>query len=129
MRRVERTLTPKRPTPWLVASDALAILIFVTIGLISHHKGIGVNGYARDALPLLGGWFVAAVVFRLYVTYQPRRVLATWVVGITGGVVVRALILGRSFNGDEAAFLGVALVMTLLFVFLLRFALSLTPPR
>jgi hypothetical protein len=37
-------------------------------------------------------------------------------VGITAGVLVRALILGRDLNGDQAAFLATSLVFTLLFV-------------
>ena len=122
-------MTPKRPVTWLVSSDALAILIFVTIGLIHHHDGLSANGYARDALPLLGGWFAAALAFRLYQTHQPKRLAATWVVGVTAGVLIRALVLGKTLNGDEAEFLCVALVMILLFVGLLRALLALTPPR
>jgi Protein of unknown function (DUF3054) len=97
-------------------SDAAALFAFAVVGLLSHHGGVSGNGVARDALPLLGGWFAAAVLFRLYRHPAPRRLAATWLAGVTGGVVARALILGRSANGHEAAFLGVALAFTLLFV-------------
>jgi Protein of unknown function (DUF3054) len=93
----------------LAAADAAAILAFVTIGLVSHHKGLGAAGYARDALPLLGGWFGAALPFRLYSARSTGRLAATWLAGVTAGVLVRALALGRSLDGKEAAFYAVAL--------------------
>jgi tellurite resistance protein TehA-like permease len=40
----------------------------------------------------------------------------TWLVGVTAGVAVRALVLGRAVNGHEAAFLVTSLVFTLLLV-------------
>jgi hypothetical protein len=43
---------------------------------------------------------------------------------VTAGVAIRALVLGRSFDGHEAAFLGVALAFTLLFVLVLRVAVA-----
>jgi hypothetical protein len=55
-------------------------------------------------------------------------VLATWALGVPVGVLIRALVLGRSLNGKEATFLGVALVSILLFVLVLRSLLALTPP-
>ena len=114
------TLAPNRSAAVLAPTDAVAIVVFATIGLISHHKGISLRGYARDALPILVGWFGAAILFRTYITHRQTRVLATWLVGVTAGVVARALILGHSLNGKEAEFLGVALVFVLLFVYLLR---------
>jgi hypothetical protein len=114
----------------LAITDAVAILVFATVGLISHHKGLSPRGYARDALPILAGWFGAAIVFRTYRTHRQSRVLATWLVGVTAGVLARALILGHSLNGKEATFLAVALVFVLLFVYLLRSAAGvLTSPR
>ena len=103
-----------------VACDTTAILVFAVVGLLSHKGGVSATGLARDALPLLGGWLVAATLFRLYVRPAPRRLLATWLVGVAGGVVVRALVLGHHAVGKEAAFLGVALAFTLLFVFAAR---------
>jgi len=94
----------------LAAADAGAILVFVTIGLLSHPGGVSATGYARDALPFLGGWFAAAATFRLYARPGIWRLAATWAAGVVTAVLVRALILGRSLNGKEAAFLAVALV-------------------
>ena len=91
-------------------ADAVAILVFVTIGLLSHHGDVTLRGYARDALPFLGCWFASALLFRLYSRPGWWRLLATWAVGIPVAVLVRALVLGRHLGGNEAAFLLVSLV-------------------
>jgi hypothetical protein len=57
------------------------------------------------------------------------RLLATWAVGITAGVLVRALILGRALDGKEAKFLLVSLVFTLVFIAALRTATDLVARR
>jgi hypothetical protein len=109
----------------LAACDAAAIVVFVTIGLISHRRGLSASGYARDTLPLAAGWFGAAALFHPYASRGVRRVLATWAVGIPAGVLVRALVLGRTLNGSEAAFLAVCLATIGLLVLTLRSALRL----
>ncbi len=118
------TLAPNRSASVLATADAAAIVVFATVGLLSHHHGLSVRGYARDVLPIAGGWFGAALLFRTYRTHRQTRVLATWLVGVTAGVLVRALVLGHSLNGKEATFLGVALAFVLLFVYLLRSAVG-----
>jgi hypothetical protein len=95
-------------------------VLFAIVGLLSHHASA--SAFARDALPLLGGWFAAALVTRLYRRQSIQRLLLTWAAGITAGVLVRALILGRHLDGHQAAFLATSLVFTLLFVLALRAA-------
>ena len=85
------------------------------IGNLSHHGDVSVRGLARDVLPLLGGWLAAGFLFGLYRRPELWRFFATWFVGVTAGVVVRAAILGHTQVGKEASFLTVALVFTLLF--------------
>jgi Protein of unknown function (DUF3054) len=114
-------------TRWLPAAiDGAAILLFAAIGLASHHHGLTPRGLARDALPLLAGWFGAALVFRPYTVGRRRRLLVTWTVGIPAGVLLRALLLGRTLDGKEAAFLGVALATIGLFVIVLRTLAAIT---
>jgi hypothetical protein len=98
-----------------VASDVLALLVFVTVGLLNHRGGLSATGYARDALPIVGCWLVAAGGFDLY--RRPRRaaLLGTWAVGVTAGVAIRTLTLWHA-ERDDAVFLAVALAFTLLFV-------------
>jgi hypothetical protein len=102
------------------ASDAAAIAVFAVVGLLSHHASP--TAFARDALPLLGCWFAAALATRLYERPSATRLLVTWAAGITAGVLVRALILGRALDGHQAAFLATSLVFTMLFVVALRAA-------
>jgi hypothetical protein len=113
----------------LAVSDAVAIVAFVTVGLVSHRHGVSATGYARDALPILGAWFGVALVVGTYRGGGRRLLLATWALGVPLGVLIRALVLGRSLNGDERAFLGVAVVFSLVFVLALRTMLGLVCTR
>lgn len=82
------------------------------------------RGYAHDALPLLAGWFATALLLRAYRRRSWRTLLATWAVGIPVGVALRALVLGRAWNGKQLAFLATTLVFTLVFGLVLRLAAS-----
>jgi hypothetical protein len=104
-----------------VCADVVALLAFVTIGLVSHHGGISAADYARDAIPLVGCWLLAGGAFDLYKRPRPRALLETWLVGITAGVLVRALVRWH-IDGGDAVFLAVALCFTLLFVVVVRIA-------
>ena len=120
---------PRLPSRLALASDAAAILVFVTIGLLSHGRGLGPAGYARDALPFLGCWFAAALACGLYTRPGAWRLPLTWAVGVPAAVLVRALVLDRRFGGSEAAFLAVSLVMIAILVSGLRAALTLRSAR
>jgi hypothetical protein len=87
----------------LALAGAVAILLFATIGQLSHDHHVSVGGYAADALPLLGAWIVLA---RL-----TRRFVPTWLAGVTAGVAIRMIALSH-YHGNELAFLAVALVFT-----------------
>jgi hypothetical protein len=115
-------------TRLLPAADALGIVAFATVGLLSHDHALSATGYARDALPVLGGWFAAALVFGAYRRPSRRTLLTTWIVGVPLGILTRALVLGRAFDGDQGIFLGIALAFTLLFVLALRTALRFALP-
>jgi hypothetical protein len=106
-------------------SDAAAILVFVTIGLLSHRGDLSLRGYARDALPFLGCWFAAAFAFGLYARGGPGRLAATWAVGVPAAVLVRALVLGRPLGGKELAFLLVSLLTIGVLVVVFRALLTL----
>lgn len=118
------------PRPLLaVACDAAAIVVFTVIGLLSHHGAVSARGLARDALPLLGGWFGVALLVRLYARPTVPRLVTTWFLGLTAGVTIRAVILGHTRVGKEAAFLAVALAFTLLFVLAARLSATLLSER
>ena len=119
------TVIPDRPPRALALADATALVLFSVVGLLSHDGAVSAAGLARDALPLLAGWFAAALLFRTYRARSVRTLLLAWVVGVPLGVALRAIALGRAFEGRQVAFLAVALTFTLLFVLALRAALNL----
>lgn len=108
------------PQRTVVAADALAIALFAVIGVLSHDHGLSFVRFLRDAGPIGGGWLVAAALFGAYRRPGWRTLLPTWLAGVTGGVLVRAGILGRAADGRQAAFLVTTLVITLLLVLGLR---------
>ena len=108
----------------LATTDALAILAFVTVGLVSHRHGVSATGYAHDALPILGAWFGASLIFKTYSLGGTRRLLETWAIAIPLGVLIRGVVLGRSLGADQFEFLAVALVFSLVFVLALRAAVT-----
>jgi Protein of unknown function (DUF3054) len=84
----------------LAVAGTIAILLFATIGQLSHDQHVSLAGYAADALPLLGAWLVLA---RLTGRFVP-----TWLGGVTSGVAIRMIVLGH-YHWNELAFLAVAL--------------------
>jgi hypothetical protein len=120
--RMKRVLAVSPPLA--AGSDVAAIVVFTLIGLLSHDGAVSARALGRDLLPLLGGWFAVALVVRLYARPAAWRLVTTWLVGITGGVAIRAAILGHTRAGKEAAFLGIALTFTALFTLAARLAAS-----
>jgi len=94
--------------------DAVALIAFVAIGVLTHGTSFG--ALVRDLLLFLGCWFAVALVVQLYARPGRRRLLVTWLVGISAAVLIRAAIVGH-FAAD---FYGVALGFTLLFVLAAR---------
>ena len=112
----------RRVSPLVLATgDGAVLILWAVLGLAHHAEGITVAGLLRNAGPILVGWFVAATALGTY--RRPAsgpRFLATWALGISAGVILRALILGRPWNGDEFAFFGVTLAVTLVVLLLWR---------
>ncbi len=125
MSAVRLTVIPDRPPRRLAFADGAALALFSVVGLLSHDGTVSAAGLARDALPLLAGWFAAALLFRTYRRRSVRTLLLAWIVGVPLGVALRAVVLGRALEGREAAFLAVALTFTLVFVLALRVVLGL----
>ena len=85
----------------LAIAGTVAILIFATIGQLSHDHHVSAGGYAADVLPLLGAW--------LLVAWRTGRFVPTWLAGVTIGVPIRMVVLSH-YHWNELAFLAVALV-------------------
>jgi DUF3054 family protein len=121
MRLLARSLALSHLTA--VVADVVALVAFVTVGLVNHHGGISLGGYARDAIPIVCCWLLAGGAFDLYKRPRASALVATWLVGITAGILLRALVRFH-LDGDDGVFLAVALGFSLLFVLAARIAAS-----
>lgn len=106
---------------WVAAWDAAALVVFVVVGVVTH--GASAGAFFRDAGCILGGWFAAALLFRLYVAGGWKRLAATWLLGVSAGVLIRAAIVGHIAYD----FWAVALAFTALFVLVGRGLRRLVP--
>ena len=100
----------KKAAAW----DAAALLVFVVVGVVTHDASA--TAFVRDLACILGGWFAAAIVLRLYMRGARWRLAATWLIGVSAGILVRAAVVGHL----AVDFWGVALGFTLLFVLVAR---------
>jgi Protein of unknown function (DUF3054) len=112
----------RRVSPAVLATgDGAVMILWAVLGLAHHAEGITFGGLLRNAGPILLGWFAAAVLLKTYAREPSvRRFVATWAIGISAGVVLRALFLGRTWDGDEFAFFGVTLAVTLVLLLMWR---------
>jgi hypothetical protein len=91
-----------RRSALLAAGDALAFLVFATIGRASHSEAAGLDAImqvAETAAPFAIGWFVVAPfagAFKPPVVGQPRQMLPrtalAWLLAWPLGLLLRALI-------------------------------------
>ena len=84
--------------------------MFVAIGVLTHDASA--SAFVRDALCIVGAWFAVALAVRLYTRFAWWRLAATWLGGVSAGVLVRAAIVGHL----AVDFWVVALAFTALFV-------------
>lgn len=100
-------------------ADAAALLLFVLIGLRGHGVRT-VDGFLRNAVPLLGAWFVVAWLLRTYRRPGWRSLLTNWIVAVPIGLLVRTAVVGSPSGAGILAFVGVGLAFTLLVLVLGR---------
>ena len=105
-------LAPASTRP-LAFGDAVAIVLFVVIGLTNHDEGITLGGVARTALPVLGAWFAVSFFTKTYTRPGIRTLLATWIIAVPLGVAIRAIALRRTADDSQVTFGVVALIATL----------------
>lgn len=116
---MRRLLPGRRGTVWYVLADAVALVAFVVIGLRGH-RGSTVEGFLRNAVPLLGAWFLVAWTAHTYHRPGWRSLLRNWIVGVPIGLLVRTVIVGSPRGARILVFVGVGLATTLLFLVLAR---------
>ncbi|MFN8232591.1 MAG: DUF3054 domain-containing protein [Actinomycetota bacterium] len=117
MRAAPRRDTTRVPTPALVASDTLALIAFVLVGMEQHRLVSVATIFLRNAVPLVSAWFGAALLLGLYRRPSLASLLRTWIVAIPIGVTIRSLLVGSPDEpGRFLTFLAVALLFTLMFL-------------
>jgi len=112
-------LSGRRGTVWYALADAAALIVFVLVGIRGHHAGT-VEGFLRNAAPLLGVWFLVAWLAHTYRRQGWRSLLRNWIVAVPIGLLVRTLIVGSPKGGKILVFIAVGLAFTALFLVLGR---------
>jgi glycopeptide antibiotics resistance protein len=116
---MRRLLPGSRGTVWFVLSDAVALVVFVLVG-ISGHRASTVEGFLKNAVPLLGVWFLIAWFAHTYRRPGWRSLLRNWIVAVPVGLLVRTLIVGSPKGARILVFMAVGLAFTLVFLILGR---------
>jgi hypothetical protein len=117
-----------KPNPTLIGGDAIAITLFVLLGL-SSHEGIELTGWARNAIPLTISWLVvggALGAFRPEVagnlTAIIQRVVIAWPIAAIIGLIARYIVIG---HGLEVSFIIVTMLTNLVILLAWRTAYAL----
>ena len=117
MRAAPRRETTPLPVPALVVADALALVVFVLVGIEQHHETSLAVVFLRNAVPLFAAWFATAIPLRLYRRPGLAPLLRTWLVAVPVGVAVRSLLVGSPDEpGRFLTFLVVSMLFTLVFL-------------
>jgi hypothetical protein len=114
-----RNLLGGRATVWYALGDAAALVVFVIVGLRGHRVG-AVEGFVRNAVPVLGVWFLVAWLAHTYRRPGWRSLVRTWIVAVPIGLLVRTLIVGSPNGVRVLVFIAVGLAFTLVFLVLGR---------
>jgi glycopeptide antibiotics resistance protein len=116
---MRKLLPGGRGIVWFMLADAVALVVFVLVGIRGHHAGT-LEGFLRNVIPLLGSWFVVAGLAHTYRRPGWRSLLRNWIVAVPVGLLVRTLIVGSPRGGRLLVFIAVGLAFTLLFLVLGR---------
>ena len=113
---VRAVLGARRNVPWVVVADVLALVLFVMLGLRTHHVDT-VRGFLTTAAPLLGAWFFVALGF----THAYRRpgigsLLRTWIVAVPTGLLLRTALVGSPKGARIVVLLLLGMALTLAFL-------------
>lgn len=105
------TRTAGVPVAAAAVIDVLVVLVFATVGRVSHTEGVTLGGVAATAWPFLVGaalgWVVAYVLLSRPPLDSAGGVLV-WVGTIAGGMALRAV----TGQGTAMSFIAVASVVT-----------------
>ena len=106
-------------TAWYPLADAAALIVFVLAGISGHRAGT-MEGFLRNAAPLLAAWFLVAWLAHTYRRPGWRSLVKNWIVAVPVGLLVRTLIVGSPKGVEVLVFFAVGLAVTLAFLVLGR---------
>ena len=109
---MRKLLPGGRGTIWYPLADAASLIVFVLVGITGHRTGT-VDGFLRNAVPLLGVWFLVAWLGRTYRRPGWRSLLRNWIVAVPVGLLARTLIVGSPKGARILVLIGVGLAFTL----------------
>ena len=93
-----------------LAVDVLALAGFVLIGMRSHSDAAAVSIFLRNFVPFTGSWLVVAWLVGTYRPPTPIGLIATLLIAIPIGVLLRAVWVRSWSAGEVLTFALVALV-------------------
>jgi hypothetical protein len=97
-------------------SDGVALVVFVLVGIRSHHEAGAADLFLRNAVPLEVMWFAVVAFSGAYRRPGLRTLLGTWIVAVPAGLVIRSIWVGSPTGGRLLIFLGIGLAFTLPFL-------------
>jgi len=98
------------------AVDVLGIAAFVLIGMRSHSDAAAVSIFLRNFVPFTGSWVVVAWLVGTYRPPTPIGLIATLLIAIPVGVLLRALWVRSWSAGEVLTFALVALVFATMLI-------------
>jgi hypothetical protein len=117
-----RKLVPGgRGKVWFPLADASALIVFVLVGIRGHRVST-MEGFLRNAIPLLAVWFLVAWVAHTYRRPGWRTLIRNWIVAVPVGLLVRTLIVGSPRGARILVLIAVGLAFTLVFLVIGRLA-------
>jgi len=99
-----------------LAVDVLAIAAFVLIGMRSHSDAAAVSIFLRNFVPVTGAWLVVAWLVGTYRPPTPIGLIATLLIAIPIGVLLRAVWVRSWSAGEVLTFALVALVFATMLI-------------
>jgi Protein of unknown function (DUF3054) len=113
----------------LVVADAAALVVFVLVGIRSHHEVGALDLFLRNAVPLEVAWFAVSTVAATYRRPGIRTLLWTWVVAVPAGLIVRSIWVGSPTGSRLLVFVGIGMAFTLVFLLVGRGVVGLIDRR
>ena len=96
--------------------DLGAIVAFILVGMGSHHDDAALAIFLRNLVPFTTAWLAASWILGAYRPPANGSLVATLVVAIPAGVLLRVAWVRAWDTGDVITFAGVALLFASLFI-------------